>query len=194
MSVVPATALPRLLEAKGLIPSGRLVELSGAGARLTLATELLCEAQAHGETVAWIQPRGAGLFPPDLDDAGLDLDSLLVVHVPAKQPYAVPKAAEMLLRSGALGAAVLDLVSTGAPDQSGAWQNRLAALAREHQSLVVMLTGDRPTSGPLVSVRVAPERQRVPGGFLVTPAVTKNKSGLPLGLEPFIRRGPRGCP
>jgi hypothetical protein len=56
-----------------------------------------------------VAPRGAGLFPPDWARAGLDLDALLVVHVPDHDPSAAPRAAELLLRTGVMGAVVLDL-------------------------------------------------------------------------------------
>jgi hypothetical protein len=137
-----------------------------------------------------------GSIPPDLRAAGLDLDALLVVHVPGDKVHAVPKAAEMLLRSGALGAIVLDL-PRGKRLADGPWQGRLLALAREHQTLVIVLT-DTPAHqsslGPLVSVRLEPKRERAARGFLLTPVVLKNKSGLLLDLPPLVRRGPVGLP
>jgi len=58
------------------LPPGRLVEVSGehACARTTTAVSCVTEAQACGELVAWVQPKGGALFPPDLEAAGVDLD------------------------------------------------------------------------------------------------------------------------
>src|SRR5687768_14017525 len=62
--------------------TGRLTELSGVGAvaSLTAATSLLLEAQGRGEPTAWITLPTASFYPPDLDDAGVDLDALVVVR------------------------------------------------------------------------------------------------------------------
>jgi RecA/RadA recombinase len=66
------------------------------------------EAQTRGELVSWVQPEDGALFPPDLDEAGVDLDSLITIHVP-RHPFALVRAAEWLARSGAFGLTVIDL-------------------------------------------------------------------------------------
>src|SRR5688572_26873334 len=70
-----------------LAAPGRLIEVSGeqASARHTTAVALVRQAQLEGETTVWIQPEGGSLFPPDLADSGIDLDALVVVHVPRER-------------------------------------------------------------------------------------------------------------
>jgi RecA/RadA recombinase len=109
----PAVEAPiSLAERVAAVAVGRLVEISGQGdtAGLTLAVDIVRQVQAEGETAAWVQPAGGPLFPPDLHDACVDLESLIVIHVPAGAgAYGVPRAAELLLRSGGFGLVVLDL-------------------------------------------------------------------------------------
>lgn len=179
---------------------GRLVELSspqhGPGARTSTAASLLRHAQREGETTAWIQPSGGPLYPPDLHESGVDLESLVVVHVPAEQgTLGLAKAAELLLRSGAFGMVVLDL---GAAKSRGstAWQGRLLGLARQHESRVLLLT-DKPSVadslGPLIGLRVEPRREREDDGrFTVEHHVLKNKSGAPVTLARARFLGPAG--
>lgn len=200
-----------------LAEPGRVVEISGAGAsaRHTTAVALVRQAQLEGETTVWVQPAGGPLYPPDLAESGVDLDALLVVHVPADRgQVGLARAAELLLRSGAYGLCVVDLsvVDGACPsghDASGmssqparpprlrgsAWQARLAALARMHGSRVVVLTraeAGRDSLGPMVGLRVEPRRERRAAGlFAVHPEVLKHK-GAPLLAAPALRRGPWG--
>jgi recombination protein RecA len=165
------------------LPAGRLLELSGDArhARLTMAVSLLKKAQRDGETTAWVAYRDAPLFPPDFARAGVDLERLIFVQVPrTAAPYGPPKAAEMLLRSGALGWVFLDLSDSIFRSQDNAWQGRLLGLAREHESRVVMLTPLTTASlGPLVSMRILPERLRLQDrNSVLHPHVLKDKSGL----------------
>lgn len=69
------------------LPAGVLVELSGdrQTARLSSAVSALRAAQARGETTAWVQRADGPLYPPDLADAGVDLDALVVVRVPGPE-------------------------------------------------------------------------------------------------------------
>jgi hypothetical protein len=200
-----------LLEA---VPAGRIVEISGQ-ARASTGARILSAIQARGEAVAWIAPRSAGLFPPDLAAAGLDLDGLVVVHVPEGDARAGPKAAELLLRTGAIGAVVLDasqpldelraahVAIAPVSTVKTAWQGRLLGILREHDARLVILSGRREASeslGPLVSVRLALSRRRVVdesgmARFEILARVTKDKSGLLGGrtLRPELRRAPRGA-
>lgn len=206
-----------------LLP-GRIVELSGlpegggSTARTTTAVSLVRYVQASGDTCAWIQPRGGPLFTPDLQDAGIDLDALVVVHVgTAPLLHGLCKAAELLLRSGALGLVVVDLTDAGLDGRSGgsasagattgnaattAWLGRMLGLARQHDSRIVLLT-EKPTHadslGTLVSVRIESQRHRVhaqswgaEGGFTVEHHVIKNKSGAPFDVVPDRHRAPDG--
>lgn len=176
-----------------LVPPGRLVELStpleGAGARTSTTVALLRRAQREGETTAWVQHAGGMLYPPDLHDGGIDLDALVVVHVPvAEGATGLGKAAELLLRSGAFGLVVIDLGALEAAPRAAskrtAWQGRLLGLARQHEVRVILLT-DKPSHadslGPLVGLRVEPQRRRQgDGSFRVEHHVLKNKSGAPV--------------
>lgn len=191
---------------------GKLLELSGDGdaALLTTAAAIVREAQRERETTAWVQPTGGPLFPPDLAEAGVDLESLIVVHVPRPAASGRPKsaalelarAAELLLRSGAFGLVVLDLCEAPPPRSSrrgATWQARLLALARQHHSRLVILTqkpDHHDSAGPLVNLRVAPRRvlRASPRGlgFEVIPRVLKDKSGDAPALSPDARRGPWG--
>jgi recombination protein RecA len=135
------------------LPAGRLTEIVrlGSGAQLSLAVSCVFAAQARGEPVAWLQLEGGSLFPPDLADNGVDLDALLIVHVPIGSeagggPAGLCKAAELLLRSGGFGLVVIDMV-TGSGLRPGVAselrlqaQSRLLGLAREHDSAVLLLS------------------------------------------------------
>ena len=204
LRLLPAAspAAPALEEATPLhelVTPGRLVELSApaasAGARTSTAVALLRRAQREGETTAWIQPAATGagslLYPPDLHEGGIDLDALVVVHVPESEGAAgLGKAAEMLLRSGAFGFVAIDLGTLETKPQAGssatrtAWQGRLVGLARQHEARVLILT-EKPSHadslGPLVGLRVEPRRARRPdGSFSIEHHVLKNKSGAPV--------------
>jgi len=177
-------------------PPGKLVELSGErdAACVSAAVGAVLLAQAEKEPVAWIQPAGGPLYPPDLADCGVDLGALPVVHVPRAAGEPGPlKAAELLLRSGAFGLVVLDLRESR-PRRDAAWQGRLLALAREHRTRVVLLGAAGAGSlGPLVGIRIEPRRIRVgPGLFVVKHHLLKNKEGLPLEGTAEHRRGPWG--
>lgn len=197
----PSPQLPSALPAGPALAEiaapGRVIELSGRGAvaRTTTAALLLLDAQREGETTAWIQPKGGALFPPDLAAAGVDLDALVVAHVPAERgAQELLRAAEHLLRAGAFGLVVVDLGGLRLP-RGGAWQARLTALARHHQSRLVLLT-DTPAHegslGPLIGLRIDPRRRRDAGLLVVDPHVLKNKSGRPCDPRPEFRRPPAG--
>lgn len=197
--VQPARALAAL-PAPGLepFPPGKLVELSGerAVACVSAAVGAVRLAQEEEEPVAWIQPAGGSLYPPDLADCGVDLAALPVVHVPrAAGEYGPLKAAELLLRSGAFGLVVLDLRDVRLR-RDAAWQGRLLALAREHRTRVVLLgapAGASRSLGPLVGIRIEPRLLRVgPGLFVVEHHLVKNKQGLALEGTAEHRRGPWG--
>lgn len=201
---------PKALEAiplPELVTPGRLVELSspspGAGACTSTAVSLLRRAQREGETTAWVQPRGGPLHPPDLHEAGIDLEALVVVHVPMTKgtegAAGLCKAAELLLRSGAFGMVVVDLGALPAGARSASrtsWQGRLLGLSRQHESRVILLT-EKPTHadslGPLIGLRVEPRRtRRADGSFAVEPHVLKNKSGAPVSPAVDYFVGPPG--
>lgn len=184
----PTTAWPALRR--------RLTEIAtAAGGGTSYAAHVLLQAQRAGEIAAWVQPAGGGLYPPDLHEGGICLASLAVVHVPPDAgPFGVPRAGEILLRSGAYGLVVLDLA--GGVPPAAAWQARLQALARLHDAAVLLLAPTPlagPSLGAAVSWRLAPQRRRLAGGlFLLEAALLKNKAGQAWPLGPLARRPPWG--
>ncbi len=195
--VVRALDLPA--PARERLPRGQLLELARGprSAATTAAVQIVLAAQQEGDPAAWVQPVGGTLYPPDVAATGVDLEGLLVIHVPASAGRSgLPKAAEILLRSGAFGAVVVDVDGAGVP-RGGAWLGRLGSLAREHACRCVFLAGPAEGSlGPLISVRVRPGRRRVrPGRFALDSDVLKDKSGArPELLGPPLHEGPPGMP
>jgi len=172
---------------------GRLVELSarGASATLTAAVELVGEAQAQSEPVAWLTLGTGTFYPPDVADSGIDLAALVVVRAP--DVTAVARAAERLLRSGAFGLIVLDLGDKA--ELSMQIQGRLVTLAQTHDAAVVCLTekpGDAGSLGSLVSLRAEALRVREHGEFSVTLRALKDKRRGPGWAHTVKRRGPAG--
>ncbi len=186
------------------IEPGRVVELSGttdgACARMTTAVAIVRHVQAEGDTTAWIQPDGGPLYPPDVAESGVDLEALVVVHVPTSAlPHGLCKAAELLLRSSAFGLVVVDGTAATWPSQpTQAWLGRVLGLARQHGTRVLLLT-EKPTHadslGPLVGLRV--ESRRRPdhgdgGAWVLEHHIVKNKSGSPFDVAVDRHRGPDG--
>jgi recombination protein RecA len=161
--------------------SGSLAELStvgGAGA-LTLAFELVLDAQHEGETVAWVGGSGGGFYPPDAAGGGVDLDALIVVRAP--DLHAMLRAGDRLVRSGGFGLVVLDLGRD--PRLTSGSVARLAGLARRHDTAVLCLTEKSPNSpslGSMVAVRGEAVRERSDDGrFLCRVNVLKDKKRPP---------------
>ena len=156
--------------------TGRLTELSGLGAvaSFTAATALVLEAQCRGEPIAWIMLPGRSFFPPDLADSGIDLHALVVVRV--RDPIAMARAADTLLRSGSFGLVLLDLGATA--ELAMATQGRLVGLAQRHDAALVAITDkprDAASLGSIVSLRAEAVRERTRTGFTVTLRALKDK-------------------
>ncbi|MGB8330301.1 MAG: hypothetical protein WCE62_09245 [Polyangiales bacterium] len=182
-----------------LLPRARLIEVSGqhACARTTTAVSCVIQAQAQAELVAWVQPKDGALFPPDLDTAGVDLDSLIVIHVPRHAgPFALVRAAEWLARSGAFGLTIIDLTDALPPGSSVNWQGRLRALLRRYDGRILLLTSNAhedPSSGPLVGLRVEARRGPLRADrFEVHTHVLKDKAGIATDLSPTNPLAPAG--
>jgi recombination protein RecA len=175
---------------------GRLVELSarGATATLTTAIEIVAEAQAQAEPVAWIALGNGTFYPPDVADNGVDLAALVVVRAP--DSTAAARAAERCLRSGAFGLVVLDLCSAG--DLTMQIQGRLVTLAQTHDAAVVCLTektSETASLGSLVSLRAEALRtadRSVRPDFAISVRVLKDKRRGPGHMQTLKRRGPAG--
>lgn len=168
-----------------LLPRARLIEVSGrhACARTTTAVSCVVQAQARGDLVAWVQPRDGALFPPDLEAAGVDLDSFIAIHVPRLAgSFALIRAAEWLARSGAFGLTVIDLTDVRLPGSSNNWQGRLQGLLRRYDGRILLLTSnayEEASSGSLVALRVEPRRGLLRDDrFEVHTQVLKDKIGL----------------
>ncbi len=182
-----------------LLPRARLVEVSGqhACARTTTAVSCVIQAQMHGELVAWVQPKDGALFPPDLDTAGVDLDSFITIQVPRHAgPFALLRAAEWLARSGAFGLTVIDLTDALPPGSSVNWQGRLQGLLRQYDGRILLLTSsayEDPSSGPLVGLRVEPRRGPLHAGhFAVHTHVLRDKTGTATELSSTKPLAPAG--
>jgi recombination protein RecA len=91
----------------------------------------LARATANG-LGALIERTGTSLYPPALAEAGVALERLLVI--PAPEPLAALRAADIVLRSGAFGVVAIPAV----PLKAEAW-TRLASLAHRTNALVVAL-------------------------------------------------------
>ena len=201
-SQVEAEAQPRsALKEKGDSPlwdlrsiSGRLVEISASpsGAPLTLAFRLVLDAQKRGEPAAWVGRRDEPFSPPDVADAGIDLQALPVVW--ARDPVAAAKGADLLVRSGAFGLVVVDLgIDARLPAHAS---SRLAVLAKQHRAAVVCLTDKdaaRPSLGPLVSLRAhTATRAREGGRFRCEAQAIRDKRHGRTWAIAEVCRGPDG--
>lgn len=180
------------------LPPGLLVEFSGERetARLSSAVAEIRRAQARLDTTAWIQPENGALYPPDLAEAGVDLNALVVLRIPASAGGgALSRAAEMLIRSGAFGFVVVDARETTLR-LSPAWQGKLLGAVREQDSRLLFLTSKSAGTesvGSLVGLRLEPRRVRIaPGMFAIEHHVLKNKPGLPFAEASERMRSPWG--
>jgi hypothetical protein len=186
----------------GGFPRGTIATLEGApsSGRSTLAARLLAAATRRG-LGALI---GVDLFPPSLAAAGVRLERLLVV--PAVEPAAAARAADIVVRSGAFTVVVLPTLPSGRGSGSAAW-SRLASLTHRANALLVAVGDEASTELCYVaSVRLQTTLERVrwngpPGhlselaGFDLRAIVRKHKRAAPVGdalvrCEPFEARPP----
>ena len=162
------------------------------------------------------------LFPPDLAANGVDLQALVVVRVPLAATaqsarrgadrreasrsrsgsrngggsgrHELPKAAELLLRSGAFDLVVADLRPL--PPPPGAWLGRLQVLARTHQTSVLLLSDAKLPleAGSTSTLRVSPLRRRGerPGTFVVESRIVRDKLHQATAPDVVLRHGPTG--
>src|SRR5262249_8368858 len=159
---------------------------------VTLATELVLDAQFHGEPAAWITTRKTSFFPPDAAANGVDLAALVVVR--AHEVAQIPRAAGWLGRSGAFGLLVLDLGSE--PSVPAPLLSRLLGLAQKHEVAILCLSeksAANPSIHSLVSLRADASRERrAPGLFTCSLRVAKDKRHAPGWGQTQVFRGPAG--
>lgn len=131
--------------------AGRMMELeadAGVG-RLSLAVDLIRQAQKQAEPVAWVGNDQICFVPVDVHQAGVDLAALPVLRLSkAAQAW---KAADTLLRSGSFSLVVLD----AAPDwrMSPAVRSLLVRHTRENQAVLLFLPGRHQGRGGQASLR-----------------------------------------
>ncbi len=147
--------------------TGRFVELAARGpaARLTLAADLLLEAQLAREPAAWISAPTSTFFAPDLARNGIDVGAVVVVRAPTT--LAMLRAADTLLRTGAFGLVVVDFESLASDEPIPLpAQTRLVSLAQHHHALLLCLTRRGASHSPsgLASLRVEASLTRVGSG------------------------------
>jgi recombination protein RecA len=174
--------------------AGRMIEVSGCGATavLSVAAQMVVDAQLEGEPTAWVTGTGSSFFPPDLAAAGVDLGALVVTRAP--DPRSIRRMTDQLLRAGAFGLIVVDLGPTA--ELSLADQSRLAGLAKKHDTALVCLTQKKPETpslGSLVSLRIHAIRRRSgDGAFVCDVKVLKDKRRGPTWEHAEVRRATPG--
>ncbi|HEY4441681.1 MAG TPA: hypothetical protein VGN14_14575 [Candidatus Elarobacter sp.] len=184
----------------GGFPRGTIATLEGppSSGRSALAARLLAAATRRG-LGALI---GVDLFPPALAAAGVRLERLLIV--PAEEPKAAARAADIVVRSGAFSVVVIPTLPSGRGTGSATW-TRLASLAHRANVLLVA-TGDEASAElryfASLRLETAIERVRWNGpaghccelaGFDLRAVVRKHKRAAPVGdalvrCEPFEDR------
>ena len=118
----------------------------------SFAAELIVEAQAREEPVAWIAGCRSIFYPPDFAASGVDLDGVAVVW--AKGTVESAFAVDLLLRSGSFGLIIVDLGTDWRISDSAL--GRLARLAELNTCAVVFLTTkhrDEQSLGSMIAVR-----------------------------------------
>lgn len=174
-----------------------MAELStlGAGAGLTMAFELVLEAQLTGEPVCWIGMLESSFYPPDVARSGVDLAALPIVRV--KNGSAAARAADKIIRSGAFGLVIVDLVE--AKERAfvpAPLQSRLLGLAGKHDTALLFLTekkNEAGSIGPLISLRARANRTRTAEGrFTCDIDIVKDKRRGPGWTHCEVRHGVSG--
>lgn len=172
---------------------GRLVEMrapSHSGV-LSLVVDLVWAAQRNEEPVAWVHGGTAPPFVVDLLAVGVDPEAIATVRL--HRELDALRAAERLLRSGAFGLVVLDVMRgvTLGTTEAG----RLARLA-DAQDCAVILMAEHPVSpaaGSLISLRAEVARQRLSDGrfMRITRVVRDKRSALEWVVQEEVD-GPAG--
>ncbi len=132
---------------------GLLAEISEEApcGALSFAAEIILEAQAQREPVAWVASSDSTFFPPDFEQRGIDLAAVSVIRAGASPSDALT-AAEWLVRSGAMGLVLIDCA--GAWNVNDSALGRIQKLAELGQCAVVFLTR-KPCSTPSLGSRIS---------------------------------------
>ncbi len=119
---------------------------------VSFAAEIILEAQAHKEPVAWVAGTSSTWYPPDLRDRGVDLAAVAVIRAGGEEESLT--AVEWLVRSGTMGLVIVD--TDAAWKVSDACLGRVLKLAERSRCAVVFLTRKRPgepSLGSRISLR-----------------------------------------
>lgn len=145
---------------------------------LSFAAEIILEAQACGEPVAWVAAPDSTFFPPDLELRGIDLSAVALVRTGEGASGSLA-AAEWLARSGAIGLLIVDCAGSWNVEDSAL--GRVQKLAERGQCAVVFLTRkpcSTPSLGSRISVRGCVSRA-AGQPFLIDIHSAKDKRSVP---------------
>ena len=121
---------------------------------MTVALDLVSQAQRAGDPVAWLGGKNSLFYPPDAARWRLDWSALALLRLETAEDLL--KSADKLLRSGAFGLVVLDLVGLTTAKLVDGLLGRLLHLAEAHESAVLFLTQrdeTTPSISSLISLR-----------------------------------------
>lgn len=140
---------------------GRLCEIQGAAPALTFAVQLIREAQANRQPVAFVSSKESTFYIPDLISNGIDLESLVCIQTDtARFKNAIARSADHLLRSGAFGLVLLDMHHEKRHIPMPLL-TRLSGLCRKHECATLFLRSPQRAEsglGSLISLRLEVER------------------------------------
>ena len=156
----------------------------------SFAAEIIAEAQAQNEPVAWVTGTESIFFPPDLRSRGVDLSAVAVIRVNGEADSLL--AAEWLVRSGAMGLVVVDLEVQG--NITDASLGRLLKLAERNLCAVLFLTRKRshdPSLGSRISLRGCITRSGH-GPLIIDIRTTKDKRSHSGSRQSRQYHGPSG--
>lgn len=157
---------------------------------VSMAAEIIAQAQVRGEPVAWIAGKESIFFPPDLLNRSVDLRAVSVIRAGGETESLT--AAEWLVRSGAFGLVVVDLDGEG--NVSDASLGRILKVAERTQCAILFLTRKRPRDpslGSRISLRGCVTRSGV-DPILVRLETVKDKRSISSSRHSRQYHGPSG--
>lgn len=175
---------------------GRLSELCGdrGHPQISVAVDLIAQAHGEGEPAAWIGPSTSLFYPFDAADWAIDWSALALIRL--DRARRALRGADKLLRSGAFGLVVIDLLGIDDHRFSEALPGRLLRLAKRHDSAVVLLTSadaSRVAISSLISFRARIRwREAGPHRLRATLTITKDKRRGPGHQFCEVYDGPLG--